>query len=154
MAGFARAAGSDIDRRGGAPSYSPGSSPGGKPVSSAFRLSRYFVILSAVWVLAMTWRLYPQFKDTLRDDGRLVTLGAYIDDSCGQRIGPGVASCLDEARTTGRRLVAGEQGKSVLLTVVPVLAYLLISVPARLALDHLARRRAQPGGGSDHARPE
>jgi hypothetical protein len=123
-------------------------------VSSAFRLSRYFVILSAVWVLAMTWRLYPQFKDTLRDDGRLVTLEAYIDDSCGQRIGPGVASCLDEARTTGRRLVAREQGKSVLLIEVPLLAYLLIYVPARLALDHLARRRGQPGGGSDHARPE
>jgi hypothetical protein len=112
-------------------------------VPSAFRLSRYFIVLSAVWVLAMTWRLYPQFKDTLRDDGRLVTLEAYVDDSCGQRIGPGAASCLDEARATGRRLVAREQGKSVLLIEAPLLAYLLIYVPARLAFDRLAHRRGR-----------
>jgi len=120
-------------------------------VSSVFRLSRYFVVLSAVWVLAMAWRLYPQFKDTLRDDGRLVTLEAYIDDSCGQRIGPGVASCLDEARATGRRLVAREQGKSVLLIEAPLLAYLLIYAPARLALDRLAGRRGRPAGGRGRA---
>ena len=153
MAGFARAAGGDVDRRGVTPSYSPGSSPGGKPVSSAFRLSRYFVILSAVWVLAMTWRLYPQFKDTLRDDGRLVSLEAYIDDSCGQRIGPGVASCIDEARATGRRLLAREQGKSLLLVEAPLLAYLLIYVPARLALDRVARRRARAVGAPGQAGP-
>jgi len=113
-------------------------------VSSAFRLSRYFIILSAVWVLAMTWRLYPQFGDTLRDDGRLVTLQAYIDDSCGQRIGPGVASCLDEARSLGRRLVAREQGKSVLLIEAPLLGYLLIYVPARLVVGRMLGQRA-PG---------
>lgn len=111
-------------------------------MSSAFRLSRYFVVLSAVWVVVMTWRLYPQFKDTLRDDGRLVTLDAYIDDSCGQRIGPGVASCLEEARATGQRLVAREQGKSVLLIEAPLLTYLLIYLPGRLALDRLSRRAA------------
>ena len=111
-------------------------------MSSAFRLSRYLVALLAVWVLAMTWRLYPQFKDTLReDDGRLVTLEAYVDDSCGQRIGPGVASCLEEARATGRRLVAREQAKSVLLIEAPLLAYLLIYVPARWALDRWGGRR-------------
>jgi hypothetical protein len=120
-------------------------------VSSAFLLSRYFVVLSAVWVLAMTWRLYPQFKDTLRDDGRLVTLEAYIDDSCGQRIGPGVASCLEEARATGRRLVAREQGKSVLLIEAPLLAYLLIYVPVRLALDRWVRRRGRAAGVPSHA---
>lgn len=114
-------------------------------MASGFRLSRYFVILSAVWILAMTWRLYPQFKDTLRDDGRLVTLDTYVDDSCGQRIGPGVASCLDEARATGRRLVAREQGKSVLLIEAPLLAYLLIYVPARLALDGWRRRAGMAG---------
>jgi hypothetical protein len=123
-------------------------------VSSAFRLSRYFVILSAVWVLAMTWRLYPQFKDTLRDDGRLVTFEAYVDDSCGQRIGPGVASCLDEARATGRRLVAREQGKSVLLIEAPLLGYLLMYVPARLALDRLGRRPARPAGVPSRAAVE
>ena len=109
-------------------------------MSSVFRLSRYFVVLSAVWVVVMTWRLYPQFKDTLRDDGRLVTLDAYIDDTCGQRIGPGVASCLEEARATGQRLVAREQGKSVLLIEAPLLTYLLIYLPARLVLDRLGRR--------------
>lgn len=114
-------------------------------MSSAFRLSRYLVALAAVWVLAMTCRLYPQFKDTLREDGRLVTLEAYIDDNCGQRIGPGVASCLDEARATGRRLVAREQAKSVLLIEAPLLAYLLIYAPARWALDRL-RRRAPAAG--------
>jgi len=123
-------------------------------VSSAFRLSRYFVVLSAVWVLAMTGRLYPQFKDTLRDDGRLVTLEAYIDDSCGQRIGPGVASCIDEARATGRRLVAREQGKSVLLIEAPLLAYLLIYVPVRLALDRLGRRPARAAGVPSRAAVE
>jgi len=114
-------------------------------VSSAFRLSRYLVALAAVWVLAMTWRLYPQFKDTLREDGRLVTLDAYIDDNCGQRIGPGAASCLDEARATGRRLVAREQAKSVLVIEAPLLAYLLIYVPARWALDRVGGRRVAAG---------
>lgn len=111
-------------------------------MSSTFRLSRYLAALLAVWVLAMTWRLYPQFRDTLRqDDGRLVTLEAYIDDSCGQRIGPGVASCLEEARATGRRLVAREQAKSVLLIEAPLLAYLLIYVPGRWALGRWSERR-------------
>jgi hypothetical protein len=110
-------------------------------VSSAFRVSRYLVALAAVWVLAMTWRLYPQLKDTLREDGRLVTLEAYIEDSCGQRIGPGVASCLDEARATGRRLVARQQARSLLLIEAPLFAYLLIYVPARWALDRLGERR-------------
>ena len=117
-------------------------------MSSAFCLSRYLVAFAAVWVVAMTCRLYPQFKDTLREDGRLVTLEAYVDDSCGQRIGPGVASCLDEARATGRRLVAHEQAKSVLLIEAPLLAYLLIYVPARWALDRLGQRRVAAARGA------
>jgi len=110
-------------------------------VSPAFRLSRYVVAVAAVWVVAMTWRLYPQFKDTLRQDGRLVTLEAYIDDSCGQRIGPGVATCLDEARATGRRLVARQQAKSILVIEAPLLAYLFLYVPARWALGRWGERR-------------
>src|SRR5258708_32147274 len=106
------------------------SRPEGERVSSVFRLSRYFVVLSAVWVLAMAWRLYPQFKDTLRDDGRLVTLEAYIDDSCGQRTVPGVASCLHEARATGGRLVPREQGKSVLRIEATLLPALLLYAPS------------------------
>src|SRR5258708_37075635 len=69
------------------------SRPEGERVSSVFRLSRYFVVLSAVWVLAIARRLYPQFKDTLSDDGRLVTLAAYIKDMCGQRSGPEDGCC-------------------------------------------------------------
>lgn len=106
------------------------------------RPSRYFVALTAVWVVAMTWRLYPQFGDTLRVDGRLIGFDAYVEESCGQRIGPAASTCLVEARATGRRLVASEQGKSVLLIEAPLLAYLLIYLPFGWAL-----RRLQPDGG-------
>jgi len=90
------------------------------------RLSHYFIVLSAVWVIAMTWRLYPQFGDTLRLNGRLMSFAAYVEESCGQRIGPAAASCRAEAQVTGRRLVASEQGKSVLLIEAPLLVYLLV----------------------------
>lgn len=106
------------------------------------RLSRYFIVVTAIWMAAMTWRIYPQFGDTLRVDGRLIGLADYVEESCGQRIGPAAASCLVEARTTGRRLVASEQGKSVLLIEAPVLGYLLIYLPLRWAL-----RRRQPAIG-------
>ncbi|MGO8918422.1 MAG: hypothetical protein ACLQJR_21185 [Stellaceae bacterium] len=107
------------------------------------RLSRYFIVLTAIWVTAMTWRLYPQFGDTLRVDGRLMGFADYVEESCGQRIGPAAASCLSEARITGRRLVASEQGKSVLLIEAPLLGYLLIYLPLGWAI-----RRLQPPGGS------
>ncbi len=111
-------------------------------MSPVFRLSRYFVILSTVWIIAMTWRIYPQFKDTLRMDGRLVTLDAYIEESCGQRIGPDAATCLEEARATGHRLLAREQAKSVLFILALPLGYLVLYLPPRLIADHLIRRRA------------
>lgn len=108
------------------------------------RLSGYVVILVAVWVVAMTWRIYPQFGDTLRiEDGRLMSLADYIEESCGQRIGPSAQSCIEEARDTGRRLVAREQGKSVLFIVAPLLGYLLVYLPLRLAVARLGRRRTQ-----------
>jgi len=106
-------------------------------------LSRYFIVLTAIWVVAMTWRIYPQFRDTLRVDGRLMGFTDYVEESCGQRIGPAAASCLVEARTTGRRLVASEQGKSVLLIVAPFLGYLLIYLPLGWAI----RRRPARGSG-------
>ncbi len=105
------------------------------------RLSRYFVVLTAVWVVAMTWRIYPQFPDTLRIDGRLTSFADYVEDSCHERIGPAAASCLAEAQITGRRLVASEQGKSVLLIEAPLLAYLLIYLPLGWAV-----RRARAAG--------
>ena len=102
-------------------------------------LSGYFVIFAALWMVAMTWRIYPQFKDTLRIDGRLTALSDYVEESCGQRIGPGAETCLEEARTTGERLLAQEQGKSILLILAPVLLYLFIYLPLRLVGG---RRRA------------
>jgi hypothetical protein len=95
------------------------------------RLSRYLVVLCAIWVIAMTWRLYPQFKDTLRIDGRVVSYADYVAESCGERIGPAAATCLGEARITGRRLVAREQARSLLLIEAPLLVYLLIYLPLR-----------------------
>lgn len=105
------------------------------------RLSRYIIVLCAVWVTAMTWRIYPQFKDTLRLDGRLMSLSQYVDQGCGQRIGPAAASCLAEARITGARLVAMEQAKSLLLIEAPLLGYLLIYLP----LSRASRRPPAAG---------
>lgn len=106
------------------------------------RLSRYFIALAVLWVVAMTWRIYPQFGDTLRVDGHLIGLADYVEETCGQRIGPAAATCLAEARITGRRLVASEQGKSVLLIEAPLLFYLLIYLPLGWLLRS-ARRAAQ-----------
>jgi hypothetical protein len=104
------------------------------------RLSRYFVILSALWIVALTWRIYPQFPDTLRVDGRLMTLDEYVEESCGQRVGPAAASCLSQARDTGRLLVAREQGKFVLFIMAP----LLICLPVSVVVAALDRRRSRP----------
>lgn len=111
------------------------------------RLSRYFMAVSAVWVVAMTWHLYPQFPDTLRIDGRLMSFAEYVGNNCRERIGPAAASCLAEAEAAGRRLVAREQGKSVLLIDAPMLAYLLIYLPLGWAI-----RRARPSDAVAAAR--
>jgi hypothetical protein len=111
----------------------------GRMREGGVRLSRYFMVLAAVWVVAMTWRIYPQFPDTLRIDGRLTSFADYVEDSCHERIGPAAASCLAEAQITGRRLVASEQGKSVLLIEAPLLAYLVIYLPLGWII-----RRVQP----------
>ncbi len=103
------------------------------------RRSAYLSVLCAIWVIAMTWRIYPDFKDRLRLDGRLMSLAEYIEESCGQRIGPAAASCLAEARITGRRLVASEQAKSLLLIEAPLFFYLVYFLIAR------AIRRRLPG---------
>lgn len=103
-------------------------------------LSRAFFIFALVWVAAMSWRLYPQFGDTLKVDGRLTQLEDYIAESCSQRIGPAAESCLDEARTTGHRLVAREQGKSILLIEAPLLGWLLLYLPLRRAAAWFGRR--------------
>ncbi len=118
-----------------------------------FRLSRYFVVLSTVWMIAMTWRIYPQFGDTLRADGHLITFDAYIEETCGQRIGPEAASCLEEARATGHRLLAREQARSVLFILALPLGYLALYLPPRFIIDQLARRarslRGPPRSGGN-----
>lgn len=96
----------------------------------------------AVWVVAMTWRIYPQFPDALRIDGRLTSFADYVGDSCRERIGPAAARCLAAAQVTGRRLVAREQGKSVLMIEAPMLAYLLIYLPLAWAVRRARRSDA------------
>jgi hypothetical protein len=105
-------------------------------------LSRYFAVVALIWVVGMMWRVYPQFGDTLRHDGRLMTLGDYVEESCGQRVGPARKSCLEEAKDTGARLVAREQGKSVLLVEAPLLGYLLVYLPLLGAVGWIKRRAA------------
>jgi|HubBroStandDraft_1064217.scaffolds.fasta_scaffold14638_3 hypothetical protein len=108
-------------------------------VTTTLRLPHYLLLVIAAWMVAMTWRVYPQFKDMLKVEDRLVTLDDYVEESCGQRIGPAAASCVEEARRTGRRLVARQQGRSLLFVVAPFLAYLAIHLPAQ----SMAARRAR-----------
>jgi hypothetical protein len=110
------------------------------------RVSRYFIVVAAVWIMAMTWRIYPQFKDALRIDGRVITFADYVDETCGQRIGPNAKSCVEEAWATGRREVARERGKSVLLIAAPLLGYLLLYLPLRLVVLRVAERRRRGSG--------
>lgn len=91
----------------------------------AFRGSRRFLIFALVWMVAVTWRLYPQFKDAVRVDGRVTTVEDYVAETCGERVGPAAATCLAEARAAAQRLLRDEQGKSILLINAPLVLYLL-----------------------------
>jgi hypothetical protein len=126
-------------------------------VMSPFRGSRYFVVLAIVWVLAMTWHIYPQFRDTIRVEGRLTTVSDYLEDICGQRLGAAATACLGAAHKKARVLLRREQGKSILLIDAPLFGYLLIYLPARLLADRIRRDAAigtvemsgaSAGGGS------
>ncbi len=105
------------------------------------RLSRYFLLLVTVWVIAMTWRIYPQFGDGLRIDGRVTSVEQYIDDSCAQRVGPAAQTCLAEAAGEAQILLRREQGKSLLLIAAPILLYLLAYLPKAVAGAAANRRR-------------
>lgn len=102
---------------------------GDRTLSATPKLSSYLIVLVLAWMAVMTWRIYPQFKDAVRVDGRLTTVDDYIDDACGERVGPAAETCLAEARATAQRLLRHEQGKSVLLIEAPLLGYLLIYLP-------------------------
>ncbi|HTZ76984.1 MAG TPA: hypothetical protein VMC10_03715 [Stellaceae bacterium] len=100
--------------------------------------SRFFVIFATLWILAWTWKLYPQFRDQLRTEGRVVSLGEYVEEACGERVGPLATSCRATTLEQGRRLVVSEQAKSLLLLQAPLLLYALVYLPLRL----FRRRRA------------
>lgn len=104
--------------------------------------TRLFLALAALWMLAMTWRIYPQFRDTIRVDGRLTTVSAYIEDACGERVGPAAETCLAETGEAAQLMLRREQGKSVLMIVAPLLFYVGIWRPSQLLR---ARARARTG---------
>ena len=101
---------------------------------------RIFCVLAGLWMVAMAWRLYPQFGDTIRVDGRLTTVASYLSDACGQRVGPAAVTCLAESRETAQLLLRQEQGKSVLVILAPILVYLLWWPAHRLRAEMRARR--------------
>ena len=95
-------------------------------------LSRYFTLFAAAWILAMTWKLYPQFKDTLRVDGRVVALDQYVEDACSEKVGLEAAACPATKLQAGRRMVAAEQAKALLLIEAPLILYALVFLPTSL----------------------
>lgn len=106
---------------------------------------RLFLVLAALWMLAMTWRIYPQFGDTIRVDGRLTTVASYLGDVCGQRVGPAASTCRDETGEEAQLRLRREQGKSVLVILAPLLFYVGLWWPARLLREGLrSPRRPAP----------
>jgi len=101
--------------------------------------SRYFVLFATLWIVAWTWKLAPQFRDQLRIEGRVLSLEQYVEEACGERVGPLATSCRATTLEQGRRLVVSEQAKSLLLLQAPLLLYGLIYLPLRL----LFRRRVR-----------
>ncbi len=101
-------------------------------MSSASTLSRYFTLFAAACIVVMSAKLYPQFKDTLRVDGRVVALDDYVEDACAERVGPLATSCRATKLEAGRRMVAAEQAKALLLIEAPLLLYAVIFVPLRM----------------------
>jgi hypothetical protein len=134
------------------PAYLPSAATEEIEVAPAFRVSRYFAIVALVWMIGMTWRIYPHFKDAVRVDGRLTTMGEYIAGACGERADAGAAACLASARATARGLLRREQGKSILLIDAPLFGYLLIYLPLRLMIGRLGRRRGSGSGTAQDLR--
>ena len=111
---------------------------------SAPGASRYVALFAAAVVLAMTWKVYPLFKDTLRIDGRVVSLDDYVAEACGERVGPLATSCREATLEHGRRLVASQQAKALLMVEAPLIAYLVVYLPYRSIVRRLDRSRARP----------
>ena len=102
-----------------------------------FRMSRYFLILTLVWIAATSWKIYPHFRDALRSDGHIVAFADYVDETCGQKVGANAEVCYTQAVATGRKLVAREQAKSFLLILAPLLLY-GVYLPLSLLVTSLA----------------
>ncbi len=102
------------------------------------RLSRYIAVFATLWMVILTLRIYPQFRDAVRIDGQLTTVGDYIEATCGERLGPAAATCLAEAREEAQHLLRREQGKSILLIEAPILGYLAFYLAS--AMWRTARR--------------
>lgn len=108
------------------------------------RMPPYAALLLALWMAAMTARLYPQFKDALRVDDRLVTVSEYIEESCNERLGPAAGTCLAEAAGEAHILLRREQAKSILLILAPAVLYLIylpLAAAARSALRRSGAKR-------------
>ena len=106
-------------------------------------ISPYLMLAAVLWMAAMTARLYPQFSDAIRVDGRVTTVAAYLADACGERAGPLAITCRQAAQLRARHLLRREQAKSILMIEVPVLGYFFLFWPARF----LFRRRPAGGAG-------
>lgn len=106
-------------------------------------ISPYLMLAAVLWMAAMTGRLYPQFSDAIRLDGRVTTVAAYLADACGERAGPLAIACRQAAQSRARHLLRREQAKSILLIEAPVLGYFFLFWPARF----LFRRRPAGGAG-------
>ena len=99
---------------------------------SSTLLSRYFTLFAVAWIVVMTWKLYPEFRDRLRVDGRVVTLDDYVEDACGERVGPLATSCRATKLESGGRMVTAEQAKALLLIEAPLILYAVLYLPIRL----------------------
>jgi len=102
------------------------------PLRDTSRVSHYIALFAMLWMVVLTWRIYPQFRDAVRVDGQLTTVGDYIDGTCGERLRPAATTCLAEAREEAQHLLRREQGKSILLIEAPILAYLIFYLASAL----------------------
>ncbi len=107
---------------------------------------RLFLALAGLWMLAMTWRIYPQFGDTIRVEGRLTSVSSYLADRCGQRVGPAAVTCLAEGGEEAQLLLRQEQAKSVLFIVAPLLFYFLAWLPLRRLRERYVALGFRSGG--------
>lgn len=111
-----------------------------------WRVSPYVVLLIAVWTVAMTARLYPQFDTALRIDGRITTVDDYVADRCSTRLGPDAASCLAAAHRKAQTRLRREQARTALIIVAPAVLY---SLYLPLVAVAAARRRRAAGRNQD-----